>query len=299
MKIETSKLRQRTVDGNDSRPGGGADSGPDGPSVAKILPALALVAYVAPLMANALAGAGHSPVPWRQAPLTPTGLAPDPATTPEAVVQVYGAPTFSWRGVFAIHTWIVVKPSGAPAYTRYEVIGWDPPPMIKVDWAAPDGLWYGKRPIVLLDRRGAGVDGVIERVHMAVGRYPYADRYVVWPGPNSNTFIAHIARSVPELGLDLPANAIGKDFRELSEAIGKAPSGTGVQVSLLGMLGVMAALREGIEINILGLNLGVDPVGRALRLPGIGRLPFDRFRRGASPYPVPADEAATGMTKVP
>ncbi|HJY50644.1 MAG TPA: DUF3750 domain-containing protein [Stellaceae bacterium] len=48
---------------------------------------------------------------------------PDPATTPEAVIQVYAARAVSWRGVFSMHTWIAVKPSGAPRYARYEVLG--------------------------------------------------------------------------------------------------------------------------------------------------------------------------------
>ena len=54
----------------------------------------------------------------------PVGLAPDPATTREAVVQVYAARTIGWRGMFGVHTWVAVKPAGAQDYTVYEVIGW-------------------------------------------------------------------------------------------------------------------------------------------------------------------------------
>ena len=39
-------------------------------------------------------------------------------------MQVYAARTVGWRGVLAVHTWIAVKQSGAPSYTRYEVMGW-------------------------------------------------------------------------------------------------------------------------------------------------------------------------------
>ncbi|MCZ6585936.1 MAG: DUF3750 domain-containing protein, partial [Gammaproteobacteria bacterium] len=35
---------------------------------------------------------------WRTASRASVGLAPDPATTPEAVVQVYAARAVSWRG---------------------------------------------------------------------------------------------------------------------------------------------------------------------------------------------------------
>ena len=61
---------------------------------------------------------------WRTASKEPVGLAPEPAATREAVVQVYGARTWGWRGNFGVHTWVAVKPADAPAYTVYEVIGW-------------------------------------------------------------------------------------------------------------------------------------------------------------------------------
>src|SRR5207302_3204482 len=57
---------------------------------------------------------------WWELERGPSGQAPDPATTPEAVAQVYAARAVSWRGVFAVHTWVAVKPSRAPSYTRYE-----------------------------------------------------------------------------------------------------------------------------------------------------------------------------------
>src|SRR3954467_13792987 len=51
-------------------------------------------------------------------------LAPNPATTPEAVIQVYGARTMGFKGIFGVHTWVAVKATGAQSYTVYEVIGW-------------------------------------------------------------------------------------------------------------------------------------------------------------------------------
>ena len=105
----------------------------------------------------------------------------------------------------------------------------------------------------------------------SIARYPYADGYVTWPGPNSNTFVAWIGREVPELGLTLPPTAIGKDFlgRQLAAP---TPSGTGLQISLGGLLGVAVGLKEGVELNLLGLVVGVDPLGLAIKLPGLGRL---------------------------
>jgi hypothetical protein len=215
-------------------------------------------------------------VPWYQATREPTGLAPDPATTGEAVLQVYAARTVSWRGLFAVHTWISVKPTNAARYTRYEVIGWgvdQGTPAIRVDRSGPDNYWFGNRPELLLDRRGPEIDRLIDKVKVAVDTYPWPHEYRSWPGPNSNTFTAWVAREVPELRLELPSLAIGKDFLGLQPAA-VAPSGTGVQLSLYGLAGGMLALDEGVEVNVLGLVFGVDVRRPALKLPGVGRLGF-------------------------
>lgn len=243
---------------------------------AMLLTIALLFAFIVPLAANALLGAGHSPVPWHRASMASTGLAPDPGRTPEAVVQVYAAPAFDWRGIFAVHTWIVVKRAGARRYSRWDVMGWGGAPMVKRDYAAPDALWFGKAPHLLLDRRGDGVEALIDRIEAAVAAYPYNHRYGTRPGPNSNTFVAHVARQVPELRLDLPANALGKDYSPLPRMAMAAPSGTGVTVSLGGVLGATVAVEEGLEINLLGFGIGVDPLDRALRLPGVGRLGWPR-----------------------
>ncbi len=93
-----------------------------------------------------------------------SGLAPDPSESPEAVVQVYAAPAFDWRGIFAVHCWIIVKPSDARRFTRWDVVGWGGPPTVRRNFAVPDALWFGKRPRLLLDRRGEGVDALIDRI---------------------------------------------------------------------------------------------------------------------------------------
>src|SRR5690349_23662594 len=96
---------------------------------------------------------------WSRATHRSVGLAPDPATHPEAVVQVYAGRTFGWRGAFAVHTWIAAKPEGAPRYTRYEVIGWyvrsGHSAVSTSDLRAPDAEWYGAPPRLVRDVRGA------------------------------------------------------------------------------------------------------------------------------------------------
>jgi hypothetical protein len=194
--------------------------------------------------------------------------------TKEAVIQVYGARAVRWRGIFAVHTWIAVKPTNADRYTRYEVVGFgvnNGAPAIRVDRMGPDNYWFGALPELYLDRRGPGVDELIEKVKAAVDTYPWPQDYTTWPGPNSNTFTAWIGRNVPELRLDLPPTAIGKDFLGLMP-VGVAPSGTGAQVSLFGLLGGMLAVEEGVEVNLLGMVFGLDLASPAIKLPLIGRI---------------------------
>lgn len=239
----------------------------------KIIALVLLVLLAVPLGLSA--AKAQWGVPWYEARRDASGLAPDPATVRDAVIQVYGARAVRWRGIFAVHTWIVVKPTNAERYTRYEVIGWGVErgvPAIRVDRMGPDNFWFGAEPELILDRRGPGVDALIAKVQKAVQDYPWPNDYVIWPGPNSNTFTAWIGRQVPELRLDLPPTAIGKDF--MDTPVGLSPSGTGVQLSLMGLFGGIVGLEEGIEFNLLGLSFGIDFNTPALRLPGIGRLGF-------------------------
>ena len=209
---------------------------------------------------------------WRTASHAPVGLAPDPAATPEAVVQVYGARVWGAKGIFGVHTWVAVKPSHARHYTVYEVIGWRlrwSDSVVVISDRDPDARWYGNEPELYAEKRGPGVDELIKRIDEAALSYPYAAEYSVWPGPNSNTFTAWIARAVPELEVDLPSTAIGKDYLR-GEVLAKAPSGSGYQLSLRGLLGVAASSVEGLELNLLGLNFGLGPHG--IKLPLFGTL---------------------------
>ncbi len=239
--------------------------------------ALGLVLLL-PLAVNACMFGRDASVPWYEARRDATGLAPDPKTTPEAVIQVYAARAVSWRGVFAVHTWIAVKPTDAPAFSRYEVVGFgvsDTVSSVRTDRSGPDNYWFGAKPELIYDKRGPGVDALIDKVREAVKAYPYPHEYRAWPGPNSNTFVAFVARSVPELAVSLPSNAIGKDWLPGS-VFAEAPSGTGYQLSFFGLAGLLVAKEEGVEANLLGLNLGIDFKSPALKLPGVGSVGFSR-----------------------
>ena len=211
---------------------------------------------------------------WRTASQEPVGLAPAPAATPEAVIQVYAARVRGFRGVFGVHTWIAVKPVAATEYTVYEIIGWRlrwQDTALVVRHRAPDARWFGSEPEVIAEKRGAGVEELIARVDKAAHAYPWAGEYTMWPGPNSNTFTAWVLRAVPELEADLPPTAIGKDYSG-AKLIGSAPSGKGFQLSLFGLLGLTGSSVEGLELNLLGLTFGLNPLDPALKLPLIGRV---------------------------
>lgn len=215
--------------------------------------------------------------PWQQTSSASTGQAPDPAVERRAVVQVFGARTIHWRGAFAIHPWIAVKRAGADHYTTYQVVGWRAgngnDVVVTRTVTQPDTLWYGAYPQLLTDHRGTGVDDMIDAIEAAVAAYPWHHAYRLWPGPNSNTFAAWIARQVPALHLDLPPTAIGKDYLGPNTFIAHAPSGTGWQLSVLGLAGITVAREEGLELNLLGLGFGFDVNDMKLRLPGFGIVP--------------------------
>lgn len=239
--------------------------------LALIVPAILLAG---PLAAIAL-GVVDVTRPWHVGHRNPAGLAPDPAATSETVIQVYAARTLGWRGAFGLHTWIAIKLRDAQEYTVYEVIGWRQYrglPVFVAHNRAPDGYWFGNRPWIVSELRGANADAAMRRVLDAIDSYPHKDNYRMWPGPNSNSFTAHVGRLVPELAMDLPATALGKDYLGLTTVFAPSPSGTGYQFSLFGALGVMAARREGLEVNFLGFTFGVDPSAPALKLPGLGRI---------------------------
>ena len=193
----------------------------------------------------------------------------------EPVAQVWGARTQGAKGIFGIHTWIAVKPSGATEYTVYEVIGRRrrrTDTSVVVRKRSPHH-WFGAKGRLYAEKRGAGVDALIERIGTAARQYPYAQTYTVWPGPNSNTFTAWVTRAVPELEVDLPATAIGKDYT--AKMVSTAPSGKGFQFSLRGLFAISASNVDGLELNILGLNFGISSAG--LKLPIVGRIGAPRI----------------------
>ena len=166
------------------------------------------------------------------------------------------------------------KEKGAKYYKVYQVVGWLQyygKSALSITEDIPDRIWFSQRPVLLKDVRGKVAEKIIPQINRLAEQYPYDDYYVLWPGPNSNTFIAYLARNIHELHLTLSPLAIGKDYlvgNKFSEKLfAPAPSGTGYQISIYGLLGILLAKEEGLEINIFGLVFGINPKKLSIILP--------------------------------
>ena len=228
--------------------------------------------FLAPLLARAaLYAIGNGPRSWRDADWSSTRLLPPANEDKPARVIVFTGLTGAWKGIFAVHSWIVLKPANADEWTRYDVVGWGSP--VRVNGWPPDGLWYGNPPVAIADVSGADAEKLIPKIEAAVEAYRFAQAgdYRLWPGPNSNSFTAAILRAVPELGVSLPPNAIGRDYRDRFYA-GLTDSRTGVELNLRGLAAIKLGWVEGVELDLLGLVAGLDLRHPGLKLPGYGRI---------------------------
>lgn len=212
---------------------------------------------------------------WRTADRSSAGLAPSPESEKRAVVQIYAARTVGWKGYFGVHSWIATKEKDADHYETFQVIGYRARRGMDVvvsQRSIPDGRWFGAEPELLRDLRGPGAESAIPKIREAAKSYPYQKEYRVWPGPNSNSFVSFVLRRTPEIGVELPAHAIGKDWINQGSLFGLSETRTGFQFSIFGLFGFTLGLGDGIEINLLGLSFGIDFWRPALKLPMVGRV---------------------------
>jgi hypothetical protein len=246
-----------------------------------------LILFLIPIALRAVLIAFEDwPQAWHDADLSSIGLLPAATDHPQARILILSARASGAKGQFFTHSWIVLKRENAPSWSRYDVVGWSNrgasdgestggrwfgnSPVLN-RWA-PDGRWFGNSPVQVVDVIGAEAATLIPRIEGAIENYEAnGGHYRIWPGPNSNTFVAVVLRSVPELGATLPPTAIGKDFRR-GLFVGMTDSRTGVEASLWGVLGVKLGWVEGAEVNLLSLVAGVDLRQPGLKLPAFGRV---------------------------
>ena len=239
----------------------------------KLALTLFVVFYLLPLGISAVLyrmdgeGAG-----WRTADRSSIGLLPPAARDAPAVVRIFAAQTVRWRGIFATHSWIVLKPAGADHYSRYDYTAWGDP--IRLNGFEPDGRWFGRVPSVVFAADGDAATALIPRMQAAIQTYAWRKQgdYRAWPGPNSNTFVEAVMDAVPDIRTALPPTAIGKDYPYDGRWVRRTGSGTGLTVTLGGYAGLTVGWVEGIEVNILGGVAGIDLRRPAIKLPGLGRF---------------------------
>lgn len=232
-----------------------------------------LLAILAPIAAGAaLSYSAGWATSWRSASWDSSGLLPSATSEPEARVIILAARTGRWKGIFAEHMSIVLKPKGAAQWTRYDVVGWGNP--VRRDNYPADAFWYGNRPRVISEISGADAARLIPRIEQTIAAYPYQRRgdYVVWPGPNSNSFVAWVVRHTPGFSAELSPVAVGKDYLGPGLAMDRAPSGTGWSFSAFGVIGATLAREEGAELSLLGSTIGIDFNDLAIKLPAIGKI---------------------------
>lgn len=230
--------------------------------------------YVAPLLLSAglyFVHGRHSD--WRSADRSSAGLLPAASTHEAAVAGILSARTISWRGIVATHSWIVIKDEGATSYQRFDYTAWGEP--IWVNRFMPDARWFGSVPELVFMADGPDAVRIIPTIRAAIKkyRYPKSGDYRLWPGPNSNTFVAAIMQAA-HIKASLPPTAIGKDFPYDGRWVGLTPSRTGVRINAGGYFGVTCGWIDGLEVNILGAVAGFDLRRPALKFPGLGRIGF-------------------------
>ena len=236
-----------------------------------LFPLLFVLLIFVPLAVSAAVYWPSATGAWWQADRSSAGLLPPAGPATPALVRVYSARTVSWRGIFAVHSWLVLKEAGG-RYERYDLTAWGEP--IRVNGFVADGRWFGQVPVEVAAADGAEAEAMIPAMKAAIAsyRFRHLGQYSAWPGPNSNTFVAAVMAAAPNLRASLPPTAIGKDFPVDGRWIALTPSRTGVRLSLGGYAGLTLAWVEGVQLNFLGLVVGFDFRRPAIELPGVGRL---------------------------
>ena len=247
----------------------------------KKLLALVLVCFLLPAVASVgVRVAGSHPTSWRSADWSSSGMLPQADADADAAIYVLAARTGGLKGALAVHSWIVFKRAGDTSYTRYDKVGWGSP--VRMNSRAADGMWYSNPPVIVGAVTGAQAARLIPELEAAIAAYPYSQPggYRLWPGPNSNTFVATVLRAVPELRIQLPPEAVGKDYLPLSRPVAVSPDWLNLDISLGGFAGFGIGRDTGIEFRLGGLVFGADVLNPALKLPGFGRV-------GMAPYSAP------------
>lgn len=169
-----------------------------------------------------------------------------------------------WYARFAVHTWIDYRAADG-TWTRVGVPG--PAKNVRRSSLTPEEAREDLRwsePVRVIDvTHGDDAIAAIAALAAAEDQWERGE-YRAFPGPNSNTFVERVARATPCLSPTLSPNATGKDHAWLRAGV--TASGTGVELESPA-LGVEVGLREGVQLHVAQLPLGVQLWPPALILP--------------------------------
>lgn len=242
--------------------------------ISRLLLAIAVVFVLPVVAAVAWWSLQDRPGSWRQADWGASGVLPAAKADAEAAIYVMAARTGGLKGALSVHSWIVTKQAGGAGYARYDKVGWGTP--IRQNAYPADARWYSNTPWIVRAVRGSEAQRLIPQVEAAIAAYPYARSgdYHIWPGPNSNSFVAHVVASVPELGARMPANATGRDYAPGFAALDWSSGTWDLHATFGGYVGISAGWTSGIEVHFLGLVAGIDVTEPAVKVPAFGTVPL-------------------------
>lgn len=233
-----------------------------------------LVLFILPALIHlGVWSAMDQPNGWRQANWSSAGILSKKPVVNDAEVYVFTARTGGLKGAFATHSWLVLKPKGARRYDRYDVVGWGRP--VRKNAYDADGHWYSNKPVINHHIVGEKAELLLPQVEKAIANYRWREQgdYILWPGPNSNTFVANVLRQVPELAAFTPSTAVGRDFPADGRWIGQRNDGA-LFATLGGYFGIVVGGGKGLEINFLGLVAGINPMAGQVLIPAFGAFGF-------------------------
>ena len=236
-----------------------------------------LIAILALYLLPTFASAGwwalqDRPARWSEANWGSAGILPQPEASEDAAIYIFSAATGGLKGAVASHSWIVTKAKGAKTYIRYDKVGWGSP--IRRNHRSADAFWYSNRPQLVRAVTGSQAELLIPKIEGAIAAYPYAEPggYTIWPGPNSNTFVAFVLRTVPDIDAVLPPHAVGRDYLPDGEFLHIDDDWRDIHLTIRGLIGVSAGWRSGVEVHFLGLVAGLDLARPGIKIPAFGRL---------------------------
>ena len=190
-------------------------------------------------------------------------------------VQLRAAPLPGLLKYISVHLyWVVSK--GQDSWHRWEVWQWrnafrQPQTPMQVAYGhvhrnlmAPLQGIGGGPSYALQTWQGETAEKILAALERHSETYISRDVYWLWPGPNSNTYVARIL-AYAGVRVSLPGTAIGKDWDGIFKIqLARSPFLLQLYTPILG---AKVSLTRDLELNFLGSTLGFDLQRQELKHP--------------------------------